>query len=96
MGDVEYRLQSDTFYDYCTNRAVVGCFVFSGNVLAWVGSWNTRPLKPVPGQPREVYAEMYWYNYPYDLQICHYSGVYQGTDLSMTLESGTGLFLGCT
>lgn len=96
MGDAEQRLQGLTFYDYCTFRAVVACNVLQGNVLAWVGSWNTRPDKPIPGQPRSVHAEMYWYNYPYDHLVCHYEGDLQGTDVSMTLVGSTGLFDGCT
>jgi hypothetical protein len=90
MGDAEWTLANLTYGDWCSRREQ--CPIDGTD--AWVGSWDTRPLKPVPGQPREVFAEVFWYNTTWR-QACEYEGVLQGVDVSMTLEAGTGLWDGC-
>ena len=88
MGDAENMAanSSGTFGDFATRYGAT----YDGTT-AWSGSWNTRPNKPVPGEPRSMQTTVYWYRT--DLRVyCSYTGTAVGTDLSM---SGSFYLDGC-
>lgn len=82
MGNAEYWLSGQTFSNFVAMYGVT----YNGTT-AWVGSWNSRPNKPVPGEPRTMQTEVTWYRT--DLMVaCVYDAVVIGPDSAIAGVDG--------